>query len=124
MIRTGSGWMKQVFLCIAMTLGMALSGCERTGAGVVMALEEEGPDDKHIEKKSSGALSPGSARILRLTGCRGPSGKHPSSETVVRTRPTGPCAWNRWREFFWKIPNILKALLLSWKIRTIRHLGI
>lgn len=56
MIRTGLNGMQRIFLCLAMALEMALSGCETTDGGAVMALEGEGPDNKHLVRKIIGGL--------------------------------------------------------------------
>ena len=62
-------WKKKTGLALTVVMGLLLSACQTTEAGAVMALEEEGGEERHLAKKIFGGIvvgirkSSGSGRV-------------------------------------------------------------
>ncbi len=73
-------WKKKVGMALTFVIGLFLSACQTTEAGAVMALEEEGGEERHLAKKIFGGV---------VVGIR----KNPGSGQVsieIRRVPIGP----------------------------------
>lgn len=55
-------WRKSLVVGLTMSIGMALSACQTTEAGAVMAIEDEGGNDRHFVKKIVGGIVVGIKR--------------------------------------------------------------
>jgi hypothetical protein len=57
-----TNWKKSAMVGLTMSIGMFLSACQTTDAGAVMAIEDEGGNDRHLVKKIIGGIVTGVRR--------------------------------------------------------------